>query len=252
MISTIVLTKNEEKSIEACLKTLKWCDEVIVIDDYSEDKTPQMAEKLGAKVMKHHLNDDFSAQRNFGLKQAKKTWVLFIDADEKVSPQLRAEIKSVISDQRSVISGYYLKREDKIMGKTLKHGETSRVRLLRLARKNAGKWGRRVDETWEITGQTTTLINPLLHSPHPTMTDFLKSINFKSSLNAQAFYEKGRQTRFWDWFKPPAKFIQNWILRLGFLDGMPGFIMALMMSFHSFLVRAKLYLLWKQEGGWGR
>jgi glycosyltransferase involved in cell wall biosynthesis len=247
MISAIVLTKNEQKSLEVCLKTLKWCDEVIVIDDYSEDKTAQMAEKLGAKVMKHHLDEDFSAQRNFGLRQAKNTWVLFIDADEKVSPQLRAEIQRAIKGE---INGFYLKRTDFLFGRELKHGETSKVRLLRLARKNAGEWRRRVDETWEIKGQTTTLDNPLLHSPHPTMNDFLKSINFKSSLNAQAFYEEGKQTRFWDWFKPPVKFIQNWILRLGFLDGMPGFIMALMMSFHSFLVRAKLYLLWKQKGGW--
>ena len=249
MISAVVLAKNEEKAIETCLKTLKWCDEVIVIDDYSEDKTVKMAEKLGAKIIKHHLNDDFAAQRNFGLSQAQSNWVLFIDADEKVSPQLRAEIQRAIKGE---IKGFYLKRTDFLFGRQLKHGETSRVRLLRLARKNAGEWKRRVDETWEIKGQTATLNNPLLHSPHPTMTDFLKSINFKSSLNAQALYEEGKQTRFWDWFKPPAKFVQNWIFRLGFLDGMPGFIMALMMSFHSFLVRAKLYLLWKQEGGWGR
>ena len=109
-----------------------------------------------------------------------------------------------------------------------------------------------MDEVWEIRGTTNILKNPLLHYPHPTMTDFLNSVNSRSTLNAQVFYEDGKRTRLIDWFKPPLKFFRNWILRLGFLDGMPGFIMAFMMSFHSFLVRAKLYLLWKQEGGWGR
>jgi len=99
-------------------------------------------------------------------------------------------------------------------------------------------------------GKTETLKNPLDHNSHSSMTQFLKSVNFKSTLNARVFYEEGKRTRLVDWLKPKAKFFQNWILRLGFLDGMEGLIMALMMAFHSFLVRAKLYLLWKQEGGW--
>jgi len=260
MISIIVLTKNEEKNIEACLKTLKWGDEIIVIDDHSNDQTVKLAETQGAKVFTRELNDDFAGQRNYALRQAQGEWVLFIDADERVSPQLRAEIKSAISHceatssayQSTAISGYYLKRQDYLWGRALKHGETSRVKLLRLAQKSAGNWQRKVDETWEITGKTGTLKNPLDHRSHSSMTQFLKSVNFKSTLNARVFYEEGKRTRLWDWLKPKAKFFQNWILRLGFLDGMEGLIMALMMSFHSFLVRSKLYLLWKKEGGWGR
>jgi len=259
MISVIVLTKNEEKNIEACLKTLKWADEIIVIDDRSDDRTVKLAENLGARVFKRDLNDDHASQRNFGLEKALRSraqgrvtqnkWVLFVDADERVTPQLRAEIQKAI--KRNLV-GYYLKRTDFLFGKELRFGETARIKLLRLARKGAGKWRRRVDEVWEIRGETETLKNPLLHYSHPTMSDFLRGVNFKSSLNAKAFYEEGKQTRLIDWLKPPVKFFQNWILRLGFLDGMEGFIMALMMSFHSFLVRSKLYLLWKREGGWGR
>ncbi len=250
MISVVILTKNEEKNIEACLKTLKWCDEIVVIDDNSEDKTVEIAKKLGARVFLRALEGDFSAQRNFALRQAQGDWVLFVDADEQVSPQLRAEIKSAINHESSTINGFYLKREDRIWGRVLKHGETANVRLLRLAKKTAGTWKRRVDEYWGIAGLTDILKNPLIHSPHQTISEFLESINFFSGLNAQAFYNEGKQTTFVDWFKPPLKFIQNWIFRLGFLDGMPGFTVALMMSFHSFLVRAKLYLLWKQEGRW--
>lgn len=260
MISVVVLTKNEGKNIEACLNTLKWADEIILIDDHSTDKTQEMAKKLGAKIFERELNDDFASQRNFGLEKAKNKWVLFVDADERVTPQLRAEIKSAISkaccyaisNQSTAISGYFLKRRDYLFGKELKHGETSKVKLLRLGKKNTGEWKRRVDEIWEITGKIDTLKNPLEHHSHSSMTQFLNSVNFKSTLNARAFYEEGKRTRLWDWLKPKAKFFQNWILRLGFLDGMEGLIMALMMAFHSFLVRSKLYLLWKKEGGWGR
>jgi glycosyltransferase involved in cell wall biosynthesis len=250
MISVIVLTKNEEKNIEACLNTLKWADEVILIDDHSTDKTQELAKKIGAKIFERDLNNDFAAQRNYGLEKAKGNWVFFVDADERVSPQLRAEIKSVTSDQWSVISGYYLKRKDFLFGKELKHGETAKIKLLRLAKREAGQWKRKVDEVWEIEGEVGTLKNSLIHYSHPSMTQFLESVNFKSTLNARVFYEEGKRTRLVDWLKPKAKFFQNWILRLGFLDGMEGLTMALMMSFHSFLVRSKLYLLWKQEGGW--
>jgi glycosyltransferase involved in cell wall biosynthesis len=249
MISVIVLTKNEEKNIETCLKTLKWADEVIIIDDHSTDKTRELAKKQGAKIFERDLNNDFAGQRNFALRQVQGEWVLFVDADERVPPQLRAEIKSV-TNRWTAMDGYYLRREDKLFGKTLKHGETAKIKLLRLGRKGAGQWQRRVDETWEISGKVGELKNPLIHYSHPSMTQFLKSVNFKSTLNARVFYEEGKRTRLVDWLKPPGKFIQNYFLRLGFLDGMEGLIMALMMSFHSFLVRSKLYLLWKQEGGW--
>lgn len=258
-ISAVILTKNEEKNIGECLETLRWCDEVIVIDDNSTDKTVEIAKKMGAKVFARSLDNDFASQRNFALRQAlhqngtgqvRGEWVLFVDADERVPAQLRAEIKSTINHKPSTINGYFLKREDKIWGRTLKHGETAGVRLLRLGRKGAGEWRRAVDEVWEIRGETATLENPLIHYPHQTLTEFLGSINFHSTLNARAFYDEGKRTTFFDWFKPPVKFIQNWIFRLGFLDGMPGFIVALLMSFHSFLVRSKLYLLWKKEAGW--
>ncbi|MFZ5366419.1 MAG: glycosyltransferase family 2 protein [Patescibacteria group bacterium] len=253
-LTAVILTKNEEKNIGECLKTLKWADEIVIVDDYSEDSTLKIVEMVekeersNIKIFKRHLNCDFSSQRNFGLNKASGEWVLFVDADERVSAALWAEIKKQTS--KSKYSGFYLRREDKIWGRTLKHGETAGVRLLRLGKKGAGEWRRTVDEVWEIRGETATMENPLSHYPHQTLTEFLGSINFLSTLNAWAFYDEGKRTTFFDWFKPPAKFIQNYFFRLGFLDGMPGFIVALLMSFHSFLVRSKLYLIWRKEAGW--
>lgn len=250
MVSAIVLTKNEEKNIKDCLETLRWVDEVIVVDDNSTDETVKIAKEEGAEVYTRDLNGDFASQRNFGLEKAKGEWIFFVDADERVSPKLRAEIKKAIESPAPGVKGFYFKREDILWGKALKHGETAEVRLLRLARKGAGEWRRKVDEVWEIEGNTETLKYPLIHYAHQTLNEFLTSINQRSTLNARVFYEEGKRETILDWLKPPAKFFQNWILRLGFLDGMPGFTVALLMSFHSFLVRSKLYLLWKQEGAW--
>ncbi len=248
MISAVVLTKNEEKNIGKCLKSLHWCDEIIVIDDYSRDKTVSLAKKLGARVYQHNLKADYSDQRNFGLKKTRGDWVLFVDADEFISSQLQDEIKEKILKSKEV-AGFYLKRKDKFLGKWLQFGETSRIKLLRLARKGAGGWQRPVHDVWQIKGRIGELKNPLMHQRQLTISDFLKKINQYSSLRARQLYEQKVKTNaFFIMLYPMAKFGQNYILRLGFLDGKAGFVMAAMMSIHSFLVRAKLYLLWQNRG----
>lgn len=243
MISAIVLTKNEEKNIEACLKTLQWCGEIIVVDDYSEDRTVEIAKRNGAKVYLHRLGNDFAAQRNFGLSKAIGEWVLFVDADERVTPALREEI----ANGGTNYDGFNLKRQDYFGGRWLRHGETANVKLLRLGKRAAGKWQRKVHEFWDIKDNIGELKNPLLHYPHPNLDDFLGHINFYSTLHAEAFYEHGvKPNPFWIIVNPLGKFIINWIFKLGFLDGTAGLMMALIMSFHSFLAWSKLYLKWKK------
>lgn len=247
MISAVVLAKNEEKNIKECLSGLGWCDEIVVIDDFSDDKTAEIAGRLGAKVARRHLNGDFSGQRNFALSLSKGDWILFVDADERVSKELSGEIRKKIS-LPSAADGYFFERIDYFMGKWLKHGEIGSVRILRMGRKGWGKWERSVDEVWKVRGKLGTFKNPLLHFSHPNLDDFLKSINERSSLNARELYQKGRKNSFFDWFKPSVKFKVNYIFRMGFLDGVAGFVFAVLMSLHSFMVRGKLYLLWKKGG----
>ncbi|MCJ7792779.1 MAG: glycosyltransferase family 2 protein [Candidatus Marinimicrobia bacterium] len=241
MISIAILTKNEDKNIEGCLKSLEWCDEIMVIDDFSEDKTVAMARKLGAQVFQHPLNNDFAQQRNFALTKAKGDWVLFVDADERISPELAQEIQQEIKKNKN--KAFVFKRQDFFMGKALKHGETAQVRLLRMAKKG-GQWERPVHEVWQVPWLAYTLKNPLLHYPHPSITQFLDQANFHSTLHAQVLKKEGvRFSLFRLIFNPLGKFLQNYILRLGFLDGAHGFIMAMMMSLHSFLARGKLFSL---------
>jgi glycosyltransferase involved in cell wall biosynthesis len=243
MILAVVLTKNEEKNLTRCLESLKWCDEVIVIDDQSTDSSVRIAQKYGARVIERPLAGDFAAQRNFALSQARNKWVLFVDADEEVPPKLADEIQSAV--QKVEFKGFRVRRTDYLWGATLTHGDIGRFNYIRLGRRGAGEWKRQVDEVWEIEGRVGQLKNRLNHYPHQTLTEFLEEINFKSTINARQFYQEGKRTTLLEWGKPAATFLRSWIIKRGFLDGMPGFVVAILMSFHSFLVRSKLYLLTK-------
>jgi len=252
MISAVILTKNNETTLEKTLASVSFCDEILVIDDYSSDGTVAFAKKQKATVIEHHLENDFAKQRNFALEKTKGDWVLFVDSDEIVSEQLKKEIiKKVTSDKSQVTSktnGYYVRRVDFFMGKELKHGETADVRLLRLAQKGAGKWVRSIHEVWDVQGKKETLCYPLLHYPHPDVAQFLTDINWYSTINAQYFFDTGVRMHGWQIIVyPVAKFFVNYITKLGFLDGTAGMVMALMMSFHSFLTRGKLWELQQKQ-----
>jgi glycosyltransferase involved in cell wall biosynthesis len=247
MITVIVLTHNSEDTIKRTLASIRWCDECIVVDDFSTDKTLSFLKQSQVKVITRHLAGDFASQRNYALKQAKGNWVLYVDSDEVVSEALQQEIMKKVEDPN--VAGYYIKRMDYFYGRPLLHGETSSVRLLRLAKKDSGMWERSIHEVWNIGGPTATLTEPLLHYPHPNVAQFLEEINWYSTLNAKfLFAQKKHEPAWYVVGYPAAKFFINYIWKQGFSDGMPGMIMAMMMSFHSFLTRAKLQMLWRNKG----
>ena len=246
MITAIVLTHNSESTLDKCLSSLSWCDEILVIDDFSEDATVQMAKKHKSTVLKRALANDFAAQRNFGLKQARFEWVLYIDADEFIPQELQNEISEAISSN-SDIKGFYFNRSDLFAGEVLNYGESAYWKEIRLAQKNAGAWKGSVHERWMIEGNIGYLKYPIIHNQQTDLTGFLSKINFYSTLAAREFYEQGKRSSLGQIiFYPTAKFLINYFVKMGIRDGMPGFIQAICMSFHSFLVRSKLYLLQKE------
>ena len=246
-LSVVILTKNEEANIEECLNGVEFADEIIVVDDYSLDKTAEIAKRHGAKVLKRHLEDNFAQQRNFGLDEASGRWVLFVDADERVGPKLGKEITDGVKQIDTV--GYFIVRRDRLFGKFLRFGEFSssgafgNTKLLRLGRKGAGRWRRQVHEYWDIRGKCQDLHTLLLHYPHPTLREFIEDINYFSTLHARAIREEGKRpslAKIVIW--PLGKFVYNEVLRLGFLDGIEGFIVAILMSFNSFLAWSKAWV----------
>lgn len=247
-LSAIILTKNEEKNISECINSVGFCDEIIVIDDYSSDKTVKLARNYGAKVIKKSLNNDFAAQRNFALKKASGKWVLFLDADERISPRLKSETIKATKNPFIRLSGFYLKRRDIFLGEEIKHGEAGTIKLLRLGKKDTGRWLRKVHETWKIPGRKGVLANPIIHLPHRNLRQFFAEVNKFSSMHAQVNNSEGKKSTlakivFW----PLGHFLKNWIYKRGFLDAERGFIIAATMSFHSFLAWAKLWFLQKRQ-----
>ncbi len=194
---------------------------------------------------------DFAGARNKLLAQAKTDWVLFLDSDETVSPALRDEINQAIKS--NLYDAYYIKRIDTFLGRKLLHGEPGHAKFIRLARKSFGSWQRPVHEIWVRRGGLSstrigTLTSPLMHTPHTSISSFLDKINLYSQLDAEYRRSLGKRSSLIQVaLYPPLKFIYNYIFLLGILDGAPGMIMALMMSFHSYLTWTKLYLLWRKN-----
>jgi len=252
MISAIILTKNEEKNIVDCIESVMFCSEIIIIDDYSTDKTPEIIEHLAQRhekiqIHRRKLENDFSSQRKFGIEKSSNDWIFFVDADERITSELTTEIKESLAEEKN-FGGYLIPRKDFMWGKVLEHGETGNIKLLRLFNKHNGKLEGRVHETWVTKKEVGRLVNPILHYPHPTISEFLAEINFYTDLRANELFEKRIKV---NWLSiilyPKAKFFMNFMLKRGFMDGNAGLVHAILMSFHSFLVRGKLWFLWQKS-----
>jgi glycosyltransferase involved in cell wall biosynthesis len=248
-LSAVVLTKGGEELAD-CLKSLQLAEEIIIIVD-SPGVTPLLHDQKGSGklvVFRRPLSSDFTAQRNFGLEKARGDWVLFLDADERLSPQLSESIEKVLQLNQNQFNGYRAARRDFLFGHWLRFGESGKIELLRLAKRNAGRWQRPVHETWQVSGPIGQLEGEILHFPHQRVSQFLEEINFYTDLNAQYLFNQKIKVSFWQiLFYPLAKFFKDYFLYLGFLDGMAGFLQAVLMSLHSFLTRAKLWFLWQKH-----
>ena len=246
-VSAIVLTKNEENNIERCLDGIEWCDEVIVIDDYSTDNTRNIAKNRGAVVVKRRLNDDFASQRNYGLEKANNKWVLFVDADEVVSPLLHDNIVRRLKEAE--YDGFLIPRQEYFVNNKLNCADKPAWdwsfgfnKLLRLGKKSAGKWKGRVHEVWKIGGEIGELEGRLIHYSYPGITTALKKVNQYSSIRAKELADERKRAKLFDILTyPTAKFLKNFFWQGGYKDKTEGFIYCLLIAFQSFLIRSKLW-----------
>lgn len=246
MISAIILTKNNENTIKKCIEGVLWADEVIIIDDYSNDKTVAIAKKVGTRVFKRKLNSNFASQRNFGISKAKNEWILFIDSDEFVTGNLRDEILLKIQTENK-FAGYYIPRVDFWLGRNLKNGENNAL-IVRLAKRGKGRWHLAVHETWRINGKIGKLKERLIHYSNPSLREFIYKINNYGLAHAKENRRLGKSAIFVKVLLMPfAKFVMDFFLKLGIKDGVHGFIVACIMSFHSFLGWSHLWLISRKK-----
>ncbi len=252
-LSVVILTKNYGETIQKTLDSVEFADEVVIVEDplfshlrggNSAESPPQRC-KIPIEIFQRRLNNNFAEQRNFGMEKARGEWILFVDCDEVVTKELTEEIRRVIQKNNLNMFVYYIKRRDFWKGRELKFGEVETARsqgFIRLVKKGSGLWKGAVHERFVTQKNTGVFKNFINHYPHQTIKEFLKEINFYSSLRAKELIAAGKRVSVFEIILYPFfKFVYTYFFKLGFLDAEAGFIYAFFMSFHSFLVRAKLY-----------
>ncbi len=244
-LSAVIITKNEEANIGRCLLSVKFADEIIVIDSNSTDKTKEIAEKLGAKVFIHEWQGFGPAKRK-GVELAAGEWILSIDADEEVPADLAREIQNKIVISNGV-SAFYFKRKTLFLGRWILHCGWYPGYVLRLFQKKDGNFDNAiVHEKVEIKGRVEFLECDLLHYCYPDLETYLSKFNTYTTLGAQEALKSGRRASWFDIIiKPPVSFLMHYIVRQGFRDGLEGFILSVLSSIAVLVKYAKLYTMRK-------
>jgi glycosyltransferase involved in cell wall biosynthesis len=241
-LSLVIITLNEERNIERCIKSVPFASEIIVVDSFSQDRTVQIARELGAKVMTRPF-DGYRNQKQFAHEQVSSEWVLSLDADEALSPLLQDEIKNVLTQPVQQVSGFRMPRLSFHLGKWIRHGGWYPDFQTRLYKKNKASWvGGVVHEHVAVDGIVTDLNSDLQHYVFRDLDDQIDTNNEFSTLGAQDLMRRGcRFSVFKLVFKPVGKFFECFIWKRGFLDGPEGFIIALGAAQSMFLKHAKFW-----------
>ncbi len=247
-LSVVVITKNEEHNIARCLESVSWADEIILIDSHSTDRTPEIARQYGAQVYAHPWRGFGYAKRE-GVKHAKYRWILSIDADEEVSPELAAEIKGILSNGTLYV-GFYVPRRTNFLGRWIRHSGWYPDRVLRLFLKEKGNFDEAVvHEKARVDGETGQLSGELLHYSYPTLEHYLEKFNRYTTLGAEEAFRSGKGARWFDIVvRPPVAFIKHYISKQGFRDGLEGFVISAMSAVAVLVKYAKLRALPKRKG----
>jgi glycosyltransferase involved in cell wall biosynthesis len=267
-LSVVIITFNEEANLPRTLESVKWAEEIIVVDSGSTDRTVEIARTYGAKVFVE-LWKGFAAQKNSALEKATGDWVLSLDADEEVSAELAAEIKALfqygtlattrewcltlnapapkgaLEYLKGKPAGYYVPRKNFFLGRWIRHGGFYPDPKLRFFGRGFGQFeNRAVHEDVKVVGRTAKLRAPLIHRAYPTLSSYIEHMDRYSSLGAQMAVEKGRRGfSFIDIvLRPIFTFIYNYFFRLGFLDGREGLLLHL---YHSGYVSWKYAKVWE-------
>jgi len=237
-VSAVIITLNEEDRIKACLESVSFCDEIVVVDAGSSDRTVEIAKRFTDRVI-HHKWESYGAQKSYAINLATRPWVLLVDADERVTLELKDEIVALPDDVPE--DGFLLKRDFYFMGRLMRHGGEGGDYILRLFRKEKSSvQNERIHESVRVPGRTGILRGSLTHYSYRNLSDYFQRFDKYSTLSAIERYEQGARPGFFQNLRIPFEFIWRYIIRLGFLDGYPGFVYATLSSFYAWAKYAKL------------
>ncbi len=228
-ISAIIITKNEESALPRCLDSLKWADQIVVLDSGSTDRTVEVARACGAEV---HVEEwkGYTDQKNSALAKATGDWVVSLDADEEFSREAQEDVRRLVKEDDSSVQGYAFRRKVFYLGSWICHGDWYPDHVVRLWRRGHGRFvGRRVHESVRVDGAVKELISEILHYTYRDLNDQKARMNHYARLWAEDQFEKKRPFQWFDLvFRPLARFARGLILKCGFLDGWRGWLIAWM------------------------
>ena len=252
-ISACVTAGNEEQKIRRCLESLTWCDEIVVVDSFSKDRTVEICRKYTERVYQHEWLG-YIGQKNLIREMAQHPWILFLDADEEVSPDLRDEILAEFAAGTGAYCGYEFPRQVYYLGKWIHHGEWYPDIKLRLFRKEFGRSeGQEPHDHVVVNGPVKRLKGALRHYTYDDIRDHLETMNRFSSITAQEKIKQGGRFKWSDFlFRPTFRFIKAYIIKAGFLDGFQGLVIAMVSAFGVFMKYAKMRELAMRRGGSAR
>jgi glycosyltransferase involved in cell wall biosynthesis len=244
-ISVIVITKDEEKNIFDCLKSVEWADEIIVVDSESSDKTIELAKKSTEKIFIKKW-EGYVPQKKYALGLANNDWVLSLDADERITEELKNEILNLSLDN---VSGYKIRRKNFLFKKEITSCGWEKDYQLRLLKKDKTSFSDRlVHEKFIVEGEVKTLSNPMIHYTFSSFTDYFNKINYYTSLKAQELFKKKKKIGGWTIFSHSVSaFFAFFIIRKGFKDGVYGLIISFLHSVSTLMNYIKLWELQNRE-----
>lgn len=245
-LSVIILTKNEAKRIKTCLESVKWAEEIIVVDDQSTDETVKIARQYTDKVFINKMKD-FSSQREFALRHAQGNWVLYVDADERVTPALRAEVLEITrndSGKNTAIAAYFVPRRNIFLGKEQKVDKVERL----FKREKLTGWFGKIHESPKVKGKKDTLKNYLIHLTHRDITSMTQKTLEWSKIEAKLRHEADHpQVTWWRILKAMFKeFYQQIFKNRLYRHGTEGWIEGIFQVFSLFITYVRL---WEKQRG---
>jgi glycosyltransferase involved in cell wall biosynthesis len=242
MLSAVIVAQNEEGNIRRCLASLRFADEVVVVDGLSEDRTAEIAKQYGARVFERKW-DGFAAQKQFAIDSARGDWILLVDADEEVTPELGEEVQLLLESE-SEFDGYRIKRRNQFLGRWVDHGPWTDDAPVRLFRKDKGAIARRpVHEGVQLDGSAGALWSPLNHYTHQTLSDSVRRLNSYTTLEAQERVSR-RTIHLLDAVVLPVGVFLSYYVRRGcWRIGVHGLLLAATTAMYKSVLYLKIYLL---------
>ena len=241
-LSVVVITKNEEKNIEECLRSARWADELIVVDTGSTDRTVALAKKFTDKVYRQPWSG-YGIARNFGVDKSKGDWIFWMDADERITPELAERIQEILRSPDAAVSAYEISRKAFFLGRWIKHCGWYPGWVTRLFKRDAARFtDTRVHERLLVEGRTRRIYVDVLHYTDPNLFHYLEKSNRYTSLAAEELFggsEKFRMSKLL--LNPFWVFVKMYFIRRGFLDGLEGFILCVLSAAYVFAKYAKLW-----------